>query len=365
MRLPLPEKFCTQYSKRKEKSTVEKVIYLETGSQDPYYNLAFEEFVLRNRRTGDYLLLWQNANTIVVGQNQNTEEEINRAFTEEHGIRVVRRTTGGGAVYHDLGNLNYSFITDAGDGEQLTIQRFTEPVVKALQDLGVQAESSGRNDILVEGRKVSGTAQRLLKDRILHHGTLLFDSDPGMVAGALHADPAKFESKSTKSVRSRIGNIRDFLPVDMDLPSFWDYLKGSLAGGSFQAGSLSPEELAEVQTLRDTKYATWEWNFGKSPKYNLINRCRWAGGTLEPRICVEKGQITDAVFYGDFLARCPMGEVTEALKGCSFRREDVDKVLKSLPLQNYFGSITEDEVLDTIFHANDAAGGTPEEPGTV
>ncbi|MEG2037634.1 MAG: lipoate--protein ligase family protein, partial [Ruthenibacterium sp.] len=165
-----------------------QMTYLETGSQNPYYNLAFEEFVLTERREGDYLLLWQNANTIVIGQNQNAEEEINRAFVEEHGIHVVRRTTGGGAVYHDLGNLNYSFLTDVSDSGTMSMARFTAPVVQALRDLGVQAEASGRNDILADGKKVSGTAQRLSRHRILHHGTLLFDSNPAMIAGALRAD---------------------------------------------------------------------------------------------------------------------------------------------------------------------------------
>lgn len=139
---------------------------------------------------------------------------------EEHHIHVVRRTTGGGAVYHDMGNLNYSFITDVENAADMSYQQFTRPVVEALQGLGLQAEASGRNDILVEGRKISGTAQRLLGKRMLFHGTLLFDSDPSMIAGALRADPAKFESKSTQSVRSRVGNIRSFLKKDMDLPRF-------------------------------------------------------------------------------------------------------------------------------------------------
>ena len=169
---------CKKVRKESIMEQTQKVFYLETHSQNPYYNLAFEEFVLTHRLEGEYLLLWQNDNTIVVGQNQNTEAEINRAFVEEHHINVVRRSTGGGAVYHDLGNLNYSFITDAGELQELAMQRFTAPVVEALKGLGLNAEASGRNDILVEGRKVSGTAQRVSHGRILHHGTLLFDSDP-------------------------------------------------------------------------------------------------------------------------------------------------------------------------------------------
>lgn len=327
-----------------------QVTYLETGGQNPYYNLAFEEYVLRNRREGEYLFLWQNDNTVVIGQNQNAEAEINRDFVEEHRIHVVRRTTGGGAVYHDLGNLNYSFITDAGDAERMTMERFTAPIVEALRGLGVEAEASGRNDILAEGRKVSGTAQRLLKNRILHHGTLLFDANPGMVSGALNVDPAKFQSKSAQSVRSRIGNIREFLKEDMTLPAFWAYLKSALAGSGLTPGSLTAEELAAVTALKETKYDTWEWNFGRSPRFNLTNKRKWDGGLLEPKLEVEQGRITQAVFYGDFLAVCPMDEVTEALTGCPFRREAVSAVLERFDLPRFFGAITLSEILDTLFY---------------
>lgn len=330
----------------------DKVLYLETGSQDPAFNLAFEEYVLTNRREGAYLLLWQNDNTIVIGQNQNAEAEINRAFVEEHGIHVVRRTTGGGAVYHDLGNLNYSFITDLGNAEQLTMERFTQPIVEALKALGLDAEASGRNDILVEGRKISGTAQRVTRDRILHHGTLLFDADPSMVAGALNVDPEKFRSKSAKSVRSRIGNIRDFLKEDMDLPAFWDYLKTALAGSGLEQTTLTPEELAEVKALKAGKYDTWEWNFGRSPKYNMTNKRYWTGGSLEVRADVAQGVITDIIFYGDFLAVRGMEEVTEALRGCPFRAEDFGAVLDRFDLSKFFGAISKEEILETVFHVN-------------
>lgn len=331
----------------------ERVIYLETGSQDPSYNLAVEEYVLTSRLEGGYLLLWQNGSTVVIGQNQNAEEEIDRAFVEAHGIRVVRRTTGGGAVYHDLGNLNYSFITDAGGAERLTMERFTVPVVNALRGLGLQAEASGRNDILVEGKKVSGTAQRLYKNRILHHGTLLFDTDPNMAAGALRAAPEKFRSKSAKSVRSRIGNIRDFLRTDMDLPAFWEYLKTALAGGGFVTGALSEEELRAVEALKREKYDTWEWNFGRSPQYDMANKRYWSGGSLEVRAAVKEGRITAIAFYGDFLSRRPLDQLTASLQGCAFRREDVEAVLARHPLPDYFGGITESEILETMFYVRE------------
>lgn len=327
-----------------------QIRYMETGSLDPYYNLAFEEYVLTHRTEGDYLLLWQNDNTIVVGQNQNTEAEINRPFVEEHHIHVVRRSTGGGAVYHDLGNLNYSFITDAGEQASLSMSRFTRPVVEALKGLGLQAEASGRNDILVEGRKVSGTAQRLCGSRILHHGTLLFDADPDMVAGALRADPEKFRSKSTKSVRSRIGNIRSFLPQDMDITAFWSYLKGALSGSCIvMFDTLTPQELEQVDRLKAEKYDTWDWNYGRSPRFDMTNKRHWDGGSLEIGLSVSHGIITNLRFYGDFLSICSTEPLETALCGIPFRREDVRRVLSAQPLSALLGTITEDQVLDTIF----------------
>lgn len=327
----------------------QEIHYLETGSQDPFYNLAFEETVLRSRRSGEYLLLWQNDNTIVIGQNQNAEGEINRAFVEAHQIHVVRRTTGGGAVYHDLGNLNYSFITDVGDAERLTMERFTRPIVEALQGLGLQAEASGRNDILVEGRKVSGTAQRLWGDRILHHGTLLFDANADMVAGALQVDPEKFRSKSTKSVRSRIGNIRSFLKQDMDMPAFWAYLKETLAGSGMVFDALTAQELAQVDALKAEKYDTWEWNYGRSPRFDMTAKRYWDGGCLEVGVSVSRGLITDVIFHGDFLSVSSLEPLTKALLGTPFRREEVCRVLERYPVADLFGGITREQVLDTLF----------------
>ena len=264
-------------------------MYLETGSLDPAYNLAFEEYVLTRRLTGEYLILWQNDSTVVIGRNQNAEEEINRAFVERHHVRVIRRETGGGAVYHDLGNLNYSFIADAGEIQMLQLSRFTGPVVEALRGLGIPAEASGRNDILVRGKKVSGTAQKLYRNRILHHGTLLFDSDLSTAEGALNVDASKFRSKAARSVKSRIGNIRDFLPEDMDMGSFWGCLTEAFGGGCLEKTSLTEVELSEVRELAVKKYSSWEWNFGSSPDYNVTNRRRYPAGSVEFRARVEKG----------------------------------------------------------------------------
>ncbi len=322
--------------------------YLETGSVDPCYNLAVEQVVLENRREGDWLLLWQNANTVVIGLNQNTAEEVDPAFVEAHGITVVRRMTGGGAVYHDLGNLNYSFITDIGNAEELSIRRFTEPVCRALTAMGVEAETSGRNDITVDGKKVSGVAQRIAGGRILHHGTLLFDSDPGMIAGALRADPAKFQSKSAKSVRSRVGMLRDYLPAGTDLRAFWDRILQELAPEGIVRESLTEAELGKARALAEEKYRSWDWTWGRSPDYEVRRRGRYPGGTLDVRMNVHQGSITDIVFYGDFMATASQEELAEALRGVRAERAELDAALSRFDLSPVFGGITKAEVLGLI-----------------
>ena len=324
--------------------------FVQTYTWNPWRNLAVEKYLADKIEPGDVVLyLWQNDHTVVIGRNQNAIRECKAQLLEEEGGFLARRTTGGGAVYHDLGNLNYSLITDAGDKESVSMARFTHPVVEALKGLGLQAEASGRNDILVEGRKVSGTAQRLCGNRILHHGTLLFDANPDMVAGALQVDPEKFRSKSTKSVRSRIGNIRSFLKQDMDMPAFWTYLKDTLAGSGMVFDALTPQELGEVEKRKAEKYDTWEWNYGRSPKFDMTGKRYWVGGCLEVGVSVAHGVITDVRFHGDFLAVCSMEPLVEALCGVPFRREDVRHVLDSQPMSELFGGITEEQVLDTMF----------------
>ena len=326
------------------------MIYLETGSADPHFNLAFEEYVLLNRRQGDYLMLWQNENSIIIGQNQNTYAEINREYVEKNHVHVVRRSTGGGAVYHDLGNLNYSFITDDISGGDTMFRMFTEPVVEALKSLGLDAGCSGRNDILVDGRKVSGIAQRHADGRILHHGTLLFQENLAAANEALHVDTEKIRAKGIQSVRSRIANISEYLDGRMTLPEFWEYIKNyfarsSYGGEGFVSGSLSEEELAEVRRIRKGKYDTWEWNYGKSWTADYTSKNRYDGGSIEVKAKLYHGRIEDIVFFGDFMSTQPLDEICAKLKGCEFRPEAVGEVLAGYDLTEYFGKIKKDEII--------------------
>ena len=328
-----------------------KLIYAETGSTDPAFNLAFEQYIMENKPEGDWLMLWQNENTVVVGRNQLTAAEIDEDFVREHGITVVRRMTGGGAVYHDLGNLNYSFITNLGNAAELSIEKFARPVCAALERLGVAAELSGRNDILVDGKKVSGVAQRLYKDRILHHGTLLFDSRCDIIAAALRPAPGKFSSKSAKSVRSRVGNIRELLPVDMSIAEFWQAVLFELASEGYDRYIPSAAELSEIEKLAGEKYRSWDWNFGHSPHYGFENTVRCPGGSLRVSMDVEKGIIKRLAFSGDYMALAGDEAVVEALVGLPHERGIVEKTLKGMEiaLSLSFGGIGANEIISAMF----------------
>lgn len=331
--------------------------FLKLGSTDPYWNLALEEHLLLSRGQGDFLLLWQNASTIVVGLHQNTREEINPSFVEEHGVRVVRRRSGGGAVYHDLGNLNFSFITANAEAGSNAMRRFTGPVVRALRGLGLKAQADGRNDITISGVKVSGNAQALHRGRILHHGTLLFAADLDFLGQALRVRPEKFASKSVKSVRSRVGNIKDFLPPELAQGFDAEALARSLlremereSGGALEGLSLSDEDLQAVAGLRENKYLTREWNYGRSPACNFHNRRKYAGGFLEALLDIRQDAIAACRFYGDFMALRPVAEVEALLLGTHYDRASAAAILRSLPLADYFGSISLGEVLDCLFN---------------
>lgn len=326
-----------------------EIFYWETNSTDPSFNLAFEEYLLIHKKQGDHLILWQNDKTVVIGNNQILEAEINRPYIDTHHIRVVRRSTGGGAVYHDLGNLNYSFITDYDPDLCLNMAPFMEPMVKALRDMGLPAEVSGRNDILLEGRKISGTAQRIVGNRILHHGTLLFDSDPDAVAGALQVNPEKFQGKGTRSVQSRIGTIRPLLDEDMDIRGFQQRLKAAFLPPDTVSCPLSPEEFQQVLQIKAEKYDTPEWNQGRSPAAELHDGKRFSGGVVEVYAQLQDGHISAISFRGDFMSRKPISHVEAVLTGLPFTPEAVGRALNTLSLPDYFGSVTEEELLSLLF----------------
>ncbi len=320
-------------------------------SNDPYFNMAVEEYALTTlAQQDDCFLLWQNRPAIIVGRNQNALEEINREYVEQHGIAVVRRLTGGGAVYHDLGNLNFTYVVH-DEGKGFEFHRFSQPVIKALATLGITAELSGRNDILIDGRKFSGNAEYRHRDRLLHHGTLLFDSELAVVSASLNVKPQKIESKGVKSVRSRVTNISEYLTSDVSLGNFRQALMQATVqefGAELHDYQLSGTDLAAIEQLRDEKYSTWEWNYGKAPEFNLRKERRYDFGEVDVRLNVKDGVIREAHIFGDFFSNAAIGDLAKALQGIRYRREDLLGALASLDFAHYLPKLSPEDFVELL-----------------
>ena len=309
---------------------------------DPAVNLALEEYVLRQSTDGeDLLLFYINAPSIIIGRHQNTLEEINRDYVEQHGIYVVRRLSGGGAVYHDLGNLNFSFITSSQPDNFRNFKKFTDPVVKALQKLGVPAELSGRNDIVVEGHKVSGNAQYISKNRMVSHGTLLLNSDLSHVSDALNVQASKITSKGIKSVRSRVANISEFLSQPMTIEDFRAHMLAQIFEGvkDIPTYPLTEEDWKAVRQLAEERYRSWDWTYGHSPDFNVEKRERFPYGEIDARLFVEKGRIKTAKFYGDYFAELEPDGLENLLTGVRYDREDIRRKLEPVAIDRYFSGM--------------------------
>ena len=321
------------------------------GITDPRINLAVEEYALKHLpAVDDYLLFYINEPSIIIGKNQNTMEEINADYVQEHGIYVVRRLSGGGAVYHDLGNLNYSFITN-DDGQSFhNFRKFTLPVVEALRKLGVDAELTGRNDIQVGERKISGNAQYAVKGRMFTHGTLLFDSRLENVVSALKVNADKIKSKGIKSIRSRVANIREFLDREMNMEEFRQAILQSIFGGKeVEEYRLTEEDWRRIGELSRERYQSWEWNYGKSPKSNFRQSRRFDVGTVEVQLEIERGRIREARIFGDFFGVKDVSDLENLLRGQPYDKESLASLLSGVNLQEYFGSLDRDSFLSLFF----------------
>ncbi len=323
------------------------------GITDPRINLAIEEYVLKNMdiEKEDFLLFYINQPSIIIGKNQNTIEEINTDYVEDNGVIVVRRLSGGGAVYHDLGNLNFSFLTKDDGNSFHNYKKFTQPVVDALAKLGVNAELSGRNDILAEGRKVSGNAQFSTKGRMFSHGTLMFDTEIDAVVSALKVKKDKIESKGIKSVRSRVANISEFLKEPMTIEEFRMEILKSIFGGEeqIQYYDLTEQDWANIHKLSEERYQKWEWNYGKSPRFNIQKQHRFPSGSIDIRLEVNKGIIEEVKIFGDFFGVGDVAEVERLLVGARYDRTAISETLQHIDIQNYFGGVSREEFLQLIY----------------
>lgn len=323
------------------------------GITNPQINLAIEEYALKMMNTDEdsFLLFYINEPSIIIGKNQNTDEEIDTDFVDANGIRVVRRLSGGGAVYHDLGNLNFSFITKDDGNSFRNFKKFTEPVVEALAKMGVQAELLGRNDILVDGRKVSGNAQFSTQGRMFSHGTLMFNTEIEKVVSALKVRKDKIESKGIKSIRSRVANISEYLEEPMTIDEFRLEILNSIFGGAENIvyKELTDKDWENIHALSKERYANWDWNYGKSPKFNMQHSHRFPVGGIDVRLQVNKGMIEDVNIFGDFFGVGDLDDVSSALRGVKYEPQAVEEALARIDIPTYLGGITTEEFIQLIY----------------
>ncbi|MFA4885332.1 MAG: lipoate--protein ligase, partial [Desulfotomaculaceae bacterium] len=301
------------------------MIQVINDSYNPYFNLALEEYLLKYEELKDtVLILWRNAPAVVVGKNQNTLEEINYPFVRDHQIDVVRRLSGGGAVYHDLGNLNFTLITDGSSIGKNDFAFFARPIIHCLQDMGVKAEFDGRNDITIDSKKFSGNAQYFYKNKILHHGTLLFDTNL-LTLGQVLKTKNKYISKAVKSAASRVTNIRDHLDTKIDVNEFKSLLAQKIFAYNncpYRKHSLSGHDLDKISKLVATKYGAWEWNYGASPQFNFKKESTFDAGTVSVNLVIEKGFIKKCKIYGDFFENSPVENLEDLLTGQKYCQEN-------------------------------------------
>lgn len=320
---------------------------IENGNTKPQHNLALEEILCRKaaREGTKFFMLWQNEPSIIVGRFQNTLEEINTAFVEENKIHVVRRNSGGGAVYHDLGNINYSFVMPDETGD-FDFAFFTQPILKALDALGVKAELSGRNDIAIDGKKVSGGAQYRRGGIIMHHGTLLYSSDLDVLTQALKVSAEKIQSKGVKSVRSRVDNIMPYLRKPLPLDVFRQDLQNLIK--DLVPMELTPAELSEVERLAREKYAAWDWNYGSSPTFTERRKARFPWGGVEVFLNVEAGRVAGCSFRGDYFGSGDYAEIEKRLIGTPYTREEVRKCLEGISPHAMFAGSQSEELIGLL-----------------
>ena len=321
--------------------------YLLNNSTDPYFNMALDEFCLENIVLDEpYFYLWRNRPSVIIGLNQNAYSEVNLKYLEENGINLVRRVTGGGAVYHDLQNLNYTIVGWQAAND--TAATGPAVIVKALRELGVPAELTGRNDIFVEGRKVSGYARRVSNRQEIIHGTLMYDVDLDTLTHVLDTPGSKLNAKGIGSVKSRVANLKDYLPGFISLDEVQAALQDILADGDDQM-ELTESQLSEVKIMAETKFSTWDFIYGRSRQADLVRSAKLPCGTVEVAISLDRGLITRISFSGDFMFDEPATDLESKLAGCRFERVAIEELSASLSIPKHFKGATIDDFLGLLF----------------
>ncbi|AHX74910.1 lipoate--protein ligase [Streptococcus agalactiae] len=325
--------------------------YIVNTSNDPAYNVALEAYAFQKLTDIDEIfILWINEPAIIIGRHQNTIQEINKEFIDKNGIHVVRRLSGGGAVYHDLNNLNYTIISNNTQEGAFDFQTFSKPVIDTLAKLGVKVEFTGRNDLEINGQKFAGNAQAYYKGRMMHHGCLLFDVDMSVLGQALKVSKDKIESKGIKSVRARVTNIVDHLSDKITVQEFSDAILAQMKEEYPEMDEyvLSDAELSEIQAMRDNQFATWDWTYGKAPEYTIERGVRYPAGKITTYANVENSTIKSVKIFGDFFGVKPVDDIEKMLEGVRYDYKDVLAALKTVDTSQYFSRMTPEEITKAI-----------------
>ncbi|WP_303871980.1 lipoate--protein ligase [Acetobacterium wieringae] len=325
------------------------MIYIENNSTDPFFNFALEYYLITEKKLPEdqIFIFWRTEPTLMVGKYQNTIEEINQDYAKENGIKVVRRITGGGTIYTDMGGWQFSFIT-RGQSESIDFSKYIGPVIEGLKKLDVPAEFNSRNDLVIQGKKFSGNAQCMLNGYTLHHGSLLFNTDFEQMVKCLTVDDYKIISKGIKSVKERVTNISDHLKKPIDTDTFKKLMVDSIMQGSKEHYQLTDADLARIKAIAKEKFASWEWNYGKSPKFNITKTGRFDGGKMEFKLDVNKGKITDCHIYGDFFGTIDISVLSNALIGADYEKESIKKAIAQCDIKQGFYNINVDELAEII-----------------
>jgi len=316
-----------------------------------YKNIAGEEYFM-STFDDDIFYLYINSPSIIIGRNQNAYSEINQEYVSENDIKVVRRLSGGGAVYHDSGNLNFSFMVKNDDRDiDEVFHDYSTPILHALRSLGANANFSGRNDLVIDDKKISGNAQYRSSSKILQHGTLLFNSDLTAIANALNVSPIKYQDKSVKSVKSRVANIKDFLANGITLNDFTNTIISSVFDvmPDAQLYKLTQSDISAIEDLAAKKYSTWEWVYGNTPKFTYRNIFRFDKGTIEVQLNVVSGIIDDLTIYGDFFGVGEIKGLTNRFIGLPYDIAKVEKLVADIDIDHYIWGLEKDIFLAGLF----------------